>query len=598
MPAVGLYTELERMVASLRPQTRYQDLELVFRRLTVTGGDPIAGELITAGDGTVCKLHGTDSGMVAAPLRAGSTAHLQPGVELRDRHGHVYILQVETIARFGGRWDHHVNDWAGPAEQPLVFDLQESQVEYARWFATWHHAFKNRLPRDTSAVVLWGDRRGGKTWITLMMFVGFVLDLPRLPGGEETVNWVVSITIPEREELDRYLRTLLPEDWYVFREQPKHEMILAHGGKISCLTVEDPETLKRGEAHLVLLNEGAKMSSAPFENALPATRDRGGLLVISTNPPTYANPRGFWIADLKEAHDEADALGKPDGMRFFTVSSIHNVSLDSQASERVAAILRIVNPERAEADAEGRMIKRGDRAFRAHFQPVRHLKTSLPLPDITALFTRQRVGRAFPYLLGSDFNAHPAMSGVVCVVLGTIEKPVLWALCDIFEFGDEDDLVDALERFEDGSGGQRFTPNNVLIVADSSAAWQSPTRQPGKTSEAALRNRGYTVVAPQEKRTAQGMAPKNPPIILTTNRVQTMLDDDRWFVHPDAKRVQDCLRNCAAKKYGDRNVTIPTGKHVHIADCVRYLTWYVQPSRRAPGQQAFRAASLPAPRLR
>lgn len=596
MPQVGLYTEMDRVVASLRPQTRYQDLELVFRRLTVTGGDPVPGQILTAADGTQCKLHESEDGWVAAPLRAGATSHLGHGAQLHDDYGHVYTLQVEVIARFGGRWDHHLGTWAGDAERPLIFDLQESQVEYARWFSSWHYAFKHRMPRDTSAVFLWGDRRGGKTWITLMMLIGFVIDLATLP--EEVITWIVSISIPEREELDRYLRTLLPPDWFEFREQPKHEMIFAHGPKISCLTVEDPETLKRGEAHLVLLNEAAKMNSAPFENALPATRDRGGLLVCSTNPPTYAYPRGFWVADLKEAHDEAAALGKPDGMRFFTVSSKLNVALDTLASERVAAILRVVNPDRAEADAEGRMIKRGDKAFRAHFQPVRHLKTQVMQADITALLTRQRVGRAFPYIMGSDFNAHPAMSGVVFQVLGTVEKPVLFALCDIFEFGDEDDLVDALERFEDSTGAQRFNPSNVLIVADSSAAWQSPSRQPGKTSEAALRARGYTVVAPQERRTAQGMAPKNPPIILTTNKVQTTLDDDRFFVHPDAKRVQDCLRNCAAKKFGDRNVTIPTGKHVHIADCLRYVTWWVQPSRRPAGYQAVRAVSLPAPRLR
>lgn len=596
MPQVGLYTEMDRMVASLRPQTRYQDLELVFRRLTVVGGDPVSGQLLTAFDGTQCKLHESEDGWVAAPLRAGATSHLQHGAQLRDDNANLYTLQVEVIARFGGRWDHHLGTWAGDAAAPQIFDLQESQVEYARWFSSWHYAFKHRMPRDTSAVFLWGDRRGGKTWITLMMLIGFVIDLATLP--EEVITWIVSISIPEREELDRYLRTLLPVGWSEFREQPKHEMIFAHGPKISCLTVEDPETLKRGEAHLVMLNEAAKMSSAPFENALPATRDRGGLLVCSTNPPTYAYPRGFWVADLKEAHDEAAALGKPDGMRFFTVSSKLNVALDTAASERVAAILRVVNPDRAEADAEGRMIKRGDKAFRAHFQPVRHLKTQVMLPDITALLTRQRTGRAFPYIMGSDFNAHPAMSGVVFQVLGTVEKPVLFALCDIFEFGDEDDLVDALERFEDAGGAQRFNAGNVLIVADSSAAWQSPTRQPGKTSEAALRARGYTVVAPQERRTAQGMAPKNPPIILTTNKVQTSLDDDRFWVHPDARRVQDCLRNCAAKKYGDRNVTIPTGKHVHIADCLRYVTWWVQPVRRAAGHQAVRTASLPAPRLR
>lgn len=597
MPAVGLYTELDRVAAALRPATRYQDLELVFRRLTVVGGDAVGGEIVTARDGTRLVLHAADDAMVAAPLRAGSTAHLQAGDELTDEHGRVYNLWVESIARFGGRWDHHLHTWAGPAVQPLVFDLQESQVPYARWFAGWHHAFKHRLPRDTSAVFLWGDRRGGKTWISLMLFIGFVLDLPTLQG-EETVAWIVSVSIPEREELDRYMRTLLPADWYTFREVPKHQMILGNGGTITCLTTEDPETLKRGACDLVLLNEGAKMSSVPFENALPATRDRGGLVVISTNPPTYSNPRGFWVADLKEMHEECETLGKPDGLHFVTVSSKLNVSLDSSASERVAAILRVVNPDRAEADAEGRMIKRGDRAFRGHFQPVRHLKTDVALPDITAVFTRQKVGRAFPYLMGSDFNAHPAMSGVVFRMFGTLDKPVLLAVADLFEMGDEDDLVDALERESDASGAQRFAPHNVLIVADSSAAWQSPSRVPGKTSEAVLRARGYTVVAPQEKKTAQGMAPKNPPIILTTNRVQAWLDDDRLLVHVDAKRVQSCLRDCAAKKYGDKNVTIPTGKHVHIADCIRYVVWYCSPQRRAAGQEGVRVATLQPRRLR
>src|SRR5690242_1031256 len=73
----------------------------------------------------------------------------------------------EVILRAGGRWDRLERKFDGDAEFAHVVDLEESQLEYVRWFADWLRDFREGYPRDISLALCAGDRRGGKTFATL-----------------------------------------------------------------------------------------------------------------------------------------------------------------------------------------------------------------------------------------------------------------------------------------------------------------------------------------------------------------------------------------------------------------------------------------------
>jgi hypothetical protein len=85
----------------------------------------------------------------------------------------------EILLGAGGRWDRIERRFLpGPPERAKFIDLEESQVEFTRWFATFLRDLRQGRPRDVSLALAAGDRRGGKTFDLLLCTIA-------LPGLAE-----------------------------------------------------------------------------------------------------------------------------------------------------------------------------------------------------------------------------------------------------------------------------------------------------------------------------------------------------------------------------------------------------------------------------
>ena len=102
----------------------------------------------------------------------------------------------EIILAAGGRWHtlekKYLTDETGrrlPPRKVRYIDLEESQVEFTRWFATFIADLRDGRPRDVSLALAAGDRRGGKTFDLLICTIALLIDIPRLDGSA-TLGWV------------------------------------------------------------------------------------------------------------------------------------------------------------------------------------------------------------------------------------------------------------------------------------------------------------------------------------------------------------------------------------------------------------------------
>lgn len=597
MPQLALYTELQELAQSVRPETRFEDLAIWFRRLTVESPVPLPdGTELAAPDGTRIRIRNIADAIICSSFPPGRSGHLEDGTALTSAHG-TATLRAEVLAKFGGRWDYHNERFTGEEpDAPLRLDCQESQVAIVRHFYAFWLAFKARspLPRPRATMV-WSDRRAGKTWICWLLTVAATLDCPLL-DGQELIVWAVSVNYKERKELDRYVRQVLPRGWYRFRFFPDICVDLPNGGRIYHISADDPETLKQGQADLVFMNEAAKMDSRPFENAGPGTADRAGHVLLATNPPHMGSPNGYWVQELYEQWEEANSLGDPLPMHFMTTTSKWNVAIDANARSDWGRLLKAVNPNQALADDEGKLLPRGDFAYRPPFSDLKHVRrfdlAEWEARDITRAITAQRVGQPFDYIMGTDFQHWPAMVGVPLKLFGDPENPTVWALGDFWiERADEDALIDAFEddaewvyANPEDKRPPRFTAANTLVIGDSTGSFQNGRHERSKTSFAVFRARGWTILPVIPAREV-GKFPTNPLVPLSVARVHKFLDAERLFIAYEAQRLKVSLKHCRTKrgKFG----LYPTGDEAHLTDALRYPIWWLLP-QRAPKESTVR----------
>ena len=145
--------------------------------------------------------------------------------------------------------------------------MEESQVEFTRWFATYLRDLREGRPRDVSLALAAGDRRGGKTFGLLVCQLALMIDVPSIDGSS-TVGWVVSANYTERDELDRTIRERIPAAWYTMRQAPQFSYRFAHGPVLKNVSADDPETLKRGRVDCAFYNEAQKLPIGALTNGI------------------------------------------------------------------------------------------------------------------------------------------------------------------------------------------------------------------------------------------------------------------------------------------------------------------------------------------
>lgn len=481
----------------------------------------------------------------------------------------------EIIVNTGGRWDNLRRRYLdGPSPTCRILDLEESQIEFARWFAIWLHAYKNEQPRDTSLVLTAGERRGGKTTIGLFCTIALAISVP------DTVTWIVSSTYQERDEIERAIARFFPRSWYVYRGAPRYRFLFPNGSVLRNISGDDPDVLKQGQVDLVLINEAQKMSSRVLSNSLPGTIDRGGLSILAANPADRII--GVWVNDLKEAID-LKKFQQQDGteiVKFFGFSANQNSEIDQNAKSRVGKILRVVDPRAAAADDEGLWLPVGDVAYPA-FKTVDHVKAAPTDGDFTRLVTKNKAGREYDYVNGADFQATPHMAGVSLKIFRNSSGENVYSVVgEILREGTEDDFLDTVDE----SG--LWIPENTVWVGDSSGTWQTGDHKNlrGRVSFDIFKSRRWHINPPQKAKT-ENKRPSNPAVADRVGLVNHLLTQGRLSVDPAAPRTVLALKKCALKYYK------PSGKYAHITDALGYALWWLEPRPRAAlthaGPEAF-----------
>ena len=481
----------------------------------------------------------------------------------------------ETLLFAGGRWD--LFDRRFDAERPekvVTIYLEESQVEFTRWFASFLADYRDGYPRDISLALAAGDRRGGKTFDTFFCLWAALIDVPMLPPEEKqpTIGWVISRTHKEREELDILVSTYLPGKFYRRWKAPEQRFLLPHGAILRNLSADDPESLKQGRVDWLLYNEPQKMSARAVKNGLYGTADAGGLCILSANPPS--GPEGEWLVNLKEGIEEDPEI-KPLSV-FFNFSSKDNTKIDQPARARVAKLAHKIDPEGSEADAEGVWKRWGDHAYPAwDKRPLDKGGLVGPVPqlgarDLTSEITERIFWKGYPLVVGGDFQKRPHEAAVILRIFEGPAGPIYWFTDEAFIRGDEFALSAAVI-------GRGVLPGEAMWIADCSGSYQGADRIPGRTSYGMLEEHGWHV-EPAEiiKIPEKSDHPKNPDVGARLTLMLRLMEQRRIRVDPRCAWLIEAFTKCQLTKaeYGRR---YPKGKHAHITDAACYPIWRMEP---------------------
>lgn len=466
----------------------------------------------------------------------------------------------EILLRSGGRWDRINREYVGPAPRCRVIDVEEAQVEFVRWWSDWLERKKASAPRDRITLA-GGPRRSGKTFICTFAAVAAALDAPG------SINWIVSPTFQQRDELERLIKNWLPRSWWRYRDAPIYRFTMANGSTIQLLSGDDPDTLKRGGASVVFFNEAQQFDVHAISNGLPAIIDGGGACILAANPPQRA--KGEWILGLRDG-----ILDKTiPGGHYVAFAAGLNTTIDQAAREDVGKILSVIDPKAAIADDEGQWLPVGDRAY-PKFDKKVNLGSVPQLGDITADWMRKKIGRAYNFVGGADFQGNPWHCGVVVKLFkgATDQEPIYHVVEEQLTEGVEEDFLEEFsERYE-----AELVPNNLLWVGDASGQFQAGDHTRGRQSFDIWKKYGWRIVPPVEKKSDKGMFSKNPNIDDRLNLVNKLLSQGRLIIDADrCPRLAESIKDCELKMYMGRRR--PVGRHAHITDSLGYALFYLEP---------------------
>lgn len=513
----------------------------------------------------------------------------------------------EELIDLGGRWDRRAKKWSDdPAEFNRVIRLHRGQEAGARWLSDW---FRRRQrgakfvwgPDELRiwSLLLLGGRRGGKSHLSCVALVLFAV---AFPGARV---WAISPTQDETDELEAAIKTIAPREWYRFRGGGAGKPLqfrFANGARIMCLSGHKPGSLKRGRVDFALYNEGQNMTKKGWSQLRGAIADSGGLILIAANPPD--TEIGQWIEDIYE-----QARAKKNHVKVFELSAVNNPFVEYDALADMEADLN--DPIAFAREVEGKMLPIGDVVF--HSWSDSELDGSIrevpaDFVDVTAIETRKRLGRAFGYVVGLDFQQTPHMPAVIYKLFRDPKAPdptevIPWIVDEVVRAdADENDLIDALEampRWQRGDrdeakcyrgwiedGDDPADPVHCGVIMDASAWWQDGAHSKGRTSDQVLRARKWTFLYRPQPNNPDGTEVKrNPDIIERCKATNAMLKNAKT-----RRRMFSCphneLTNKAMKRWQNKNgFPHRTSEYAHICDAVSYVIYrlFGRPKKKTGG---------------
>lgn len=513
----------------------------------------------------------------------------------------------EELIEIGGRWDRRRKKWSDDApELQRVIRLHRGQERAARWLVDWfgrRQRGSRRVwgPKERRiwTLLLLGGRRGGKSHLSCVALVMFAV---MFPGAR---IFAISPTQEETDELEQAIRSLAPKEWYRCRGGGTGGALqfkFANGARIICLSGHKPSALKRGRVDFALYNEGQNMTKKGWTQLRGAIADSGGLVLVAANPPD--TELGRWIEDIYEG-----ARTQKNHVEVFELSATHNPFVVGESLTDMSADLN--DPEAYAREVEGKMVPIGEVVFHQWSDG----ETIRPPPrdfiDVTAIETKKRLGRAFGYVVGMDFQQTPHMPASIVKLFRDPKSPdpaevIPWLVDEVVcEDADENDLLDALEAhpiWMPGDGAPDTRPDDrptyrgwietddkpddpvhCGVVMDASAWWQDGAHAKGRTSDRVLRARKWTFLyRPQPKNDDGTEVLRNPDIVERCKATNAMLKNANL-----RRRMFSCAHNVhtnrAMKRWQNKNgFPHRTSDYAHICDAVSYVIYrlFGRPKKR------------------
>jgi hypothetical protein len=467
----------------------------------------------------------------------------------------------EPLLMAGGQFDRLTARFTDAPVAPHVLPIEESQLEFFRWWSMWLASFRDGTPREISFAMCAGNRRAGKSHGTLLAQVSACVEVPG------TIAWCVVDSFRSRDEVDRTITENVPGEWFHRRLSPEFAYTFANGSIIRILSADDSEALKAGRVDVANLVDLQKLSAAALLNTLGGTIDRNGIVLASANPPRKA--RGQFVIDLKERLEVKQLAGS----LFFGFDANLNTAVDQGARARFAAIAEVVDPKLGDADAEGTWRPIEDMAC-PRFTAANVGAIPEQLDDITQRLIAAKVDRSFPYFAGADFQKYPWHAVTFLRAFRRADGKALYvAVGEVVHEGTETELLD---RIDDVG---TFTPENTVCVLDASAWWQDGAHTRGRSSSDIFKSRRWPVYPPQSKRSEKGEHARNPAVEDRLSLLNNLLTQERLLIDPThCPKLALALKKCELK-FGK-----PRGRYAHQVDSLSYALWWIEPKTAAPSE--------------
>jgi hypothetical protein len=489
------------------------------------------------------------------------------------------------LFRVGGCWDTYARRYVDRDVKPRIVQLQESQRASAVRFAAWLHASQTGDPKRRRLCMDAGNRGSGKTFLEAGVYtVAVALAFPR------EWQFIVNITAKQRRECLEHIRAVADPKWITFDSDDFRDLSteFVTGAMVQWHSSRAASALRQAGLRIrrVVINEAQDQPQDVLINGIAAIRNVGGEVGIATNPPRGES--GDWVAALWTAIEAEEVNGER-----FELDNKLNRAIDQEAVSDIADIIRAVDREAAEADADGIMRLSGPIAYPAFKALARekggHIgeRPAIGWTDVTAELTAKAVGGkvGYDYVLGADWQKTPGVVGQVAKLYRDERGRVLLHVIDTIGVrGVEADFSQAL--IAAGYVPKHGMPGrSLLIIGDASGAKQNAEHKWSQpTSYTAMQADGWVVLPPMHHWRTR--TPWNP--LVKDSRAQMhLLFSEHQIIYAEACRVPaegfaSLVESTRRAKVGPRGGLIEKGGFQHCPDGVRYLAWAFLPRPQPP----------------
>lgn len=386
----------------------------------------------------------------------------------------------EMLMSVGGIWDRRRRRYRTKNGKRLrcptriVIRCHPGQSIAVRWFKGWLNAHAKRRgqppppppnweempsdvdPSDVYSALFAGGRRAGKTWIGVALSIAYAVAFPR------AIVWLIAPEEEDWAELQRYAKRILPR---AFKQgQNRTGWRLINGSELMLKSAYDPESLKKGQVDLALLNEGQRCKERAFVVVRGGIVDRGGLVLVCANPPTEEKDQ-TWVADFA-----AEARVGERAAVYVEFNSLLNPHIDRRA---LLAMKHDVDERTFEIEVFGRFLGPKD-AVAYNWNRLENERSVPDVGDVTEEFLRiVGEGEGIRQIVGIDVQTFPYMAAVVYRFYAStdVDKVQAWIVDEVaLDGGDEVGL--AAELYEKG-----YHPDETLLIVDASGTYQHSKRR-------------------------------------------------------------------------------------------------------------------------